>query len=144
MIGGCGSGACKWRACFPAFVSGFYCKKQEKIALNLQAHGPRRAKRDRSQMGRKMCVKRCVLGVSLAREAELKRMLAGYPVETSVKGGRHQPVRLSNKGGKHLTSSGLGVGPLHWRSCGLGRVGPHPCGSCDLYTVQLECTRYSK
>ena len=30
LIGGCGSGACKWRACFPAFISGFYCKKQEK------------------------------------------------------------------------------------------------------------------
>ena len=30
LIGGCGSGACKWRAYFPAFVSGFYCKKQEK------------------------------------------------------------------------------------------------------------------
>ena len=30
LIGGCGSGACKWRACFPAFVSSFYCKKQEK------------------------------------------------------------------------------------------------------------------
>jgi len=30
LIGGCGSGAYKWRACFPAFVSGFYCKKQEK------------------------------------------------------------------------------------------------------------------
>jgi hypothetical protein len=27
LIGGCGSGACKWRACFPAFVSSFYCKK---------------------------------------------------------------------------------------------------------------------
>ena len=84
-------------------------------------------------------MERCILGVSLAREAELKRMLAGYPVETSVKGGRHQPVRLSNEGGKHLTSSGLGVGPLRWRSRGLGRVGPHPCGSCDLYTVRLEC-----
>ena len=86
-----------------------------------------------------MRVERCVLGVSLAREAELKRMLAGYPVETFVKGGRRQPVRLSNKGGKHLTSSGPGVGPLRWRSRGLGRVGPRPCGSCDLYTVRLEC-----
>ena len=136
---GCGSGACKWRACFPAFVSGFYCKKQEKIALNLQAHGPRRAKCDRNQMGRKMCVERCILGVSLAREAELKRMLAGYSVETSVKGGRRQPVRLSNKGGKHLTSSGLGVGPLHWRSCGLRYIRPRPCRSCDLYTIRLKC-----
>ena len=59
-----------------------------------------------------MCVERCILGVSLAREAELKRMLVGYLVETSVKGKRHQPVRLSNKGGKHLISSGLDVGPL--------------------------------
>ena len=113
LIGGCGSGACKWRACFLAFVSGFYCKKQEKIALNLQAHSLRRAKRDRSQIGRKMCVERCVLGVSLTREAELKRMLAGYLVKISVKGGRHQPIKLSNKGGKHLTSSGLSVGPLY-------------------------------
>jgi len=30
LIGGCGLGACKWRACFPAFVSSFYYKKQEK------------------------------------------------------------------------------------------------------------------
>jgi hypothetical protein len=30
LIGGCGSGACKWRACFPAFISSFYYKKQEK------------------------------------------------------------------------------------------------------------------
>ena len=30
LIGGCGSGAYKWRACFPAFISSFYCKKQEK------------------------------------------------------------------------------------------------------------------
>ena len=84
-----------------------------------------------------MCVKRCVLGVSLTREAELKRMLAGYLVETSIKGGRRRPVRLSNKGGKHLTSSGLGVGLPHWRSRGLGRVGPRPYGSCGLYTMRL-------
>ena len=90
-------------------------------------------------MGKKMCVERCVLGVSLTREAEWKRMLVGYLVETSVKGGRRRPVRLSNKGGKYLMSSGLGVGPLRWRSRGLGRVGPRPCGSCDLYTVRLEC-----
>ena len=57
-----------------------------------------------------MCVERCVLGVSLIHEAELKRMLVGYLVETSVKGGRRWPVRLSNKGGKYLTSNGLGVG----------------------------------
>ena len=86
-------------------------------------------------------MERCVSGVNLAREAELKRTLAGYPVETPVKGGRRQPVRLSNKGGKHLTSSGLGVGPLRWRSRGLRRVGPRLCGNCDLYTVRLECYR---
>ena len=79
----------------------------------MQAHGLRRAKRDRSQMGRKMCVERCVLGVSLTREAEWKRMLAGYLVETSVKGGRRRPVRLSNKGGKHLIFNNLGIGPLY-------------------------------
>ena len=60
-----------------------------------------------------MCIKRCVLGISLAHKAKLKRILAKYPVETFVKGKRRQPVRLSNKGGKHLTSSGLGVGPLY-------------------------------
>ena len=57
-----------------------------------------------------MCVERCVLGISLIYKAELKRTLAGYPVGTSVRGGRRQPVRLSNKSGKYLTSSGLGVG----------------------------------
>jgi hypothetical protein len=46
------------------------------------------------------------------RKAKLKRMLAGYPVKTFMKGGRRQPVRLSNKGGKYLTSSSLGVRPL--------------------------------
>jgi len=35
LIGGCGLGACKWRAYFLAFVSCFYCKKVGKIALNL-------------------------------------------------------------------------------------------------------------
>ena len=86
-----------------------------------------------------MCVERCVLGISLTRKAELKRMLAGYPVGTSVRGGRCWPVRLSNKGGKYLMFSGLGVEPLCWRSCGLGCVGPYSCGSCDLYTVRLKC-----
>ena len=51
-----------------------------------------------AKLGEKMCVERCVSGISLAREAELKRTLAGYPVETSVKG----------------------VGPPRWRSRGLG------------------------
>ena len=62
---------------------------------------------------KKKCIKRCVLGVSLVRKAELKRMLAGYPVETFIKGRRRQPVRLSNKGKKYLMSSGLGVRPLY-------------------------------
>ena len=56
-----------------------------------------------------MYVKRYILGISLAHEAELERTLAGYLVKTSIKGGRRQPVRLSNKGKKDLTSSGLGV-----------------------------------
>ena len=60
-------------------------------------------------MCREMCIKRYILGISLTREAELERTLTGYPVETSIKGGRRQPVRLSNKGRKYLTSSGLGV-----------------------------------
>ena len=84
-----------------------------------------------------MCVERYVLGINLTREAKLKRTLAGYLVETSIKGGRHQPVRLSNKGGKYLTSSNLGVGPPYWRSRGLGHIRPRPCGSCNLYTVRL-------
>jgi hypothetical protein len=113
LISSCGLGACKWRACFLAFISSFYCKKQEKIALNLQVYSLRRAKRDRSQIERKICIERYVLGISLVCKAELKRILVGYPVETSIKGGRHQPVRLSNKSEKYLTSSGLGVGPLY-------------------------------
>ena len=60
-----------------------------------------------------MCVKKCILGISLVYKAELKRMLAGYLVEIFIKGRRRQPVRLSNKGKKYLTSSGLGVGPLY-------------------------------
>ena len=58
-------------------------------------------------------MERYILGISLIYKAELKKMLIGYLVETSIKGGRHQPVRLSNKGGKYLISSGLGVGPLY-------------------------------
>ena len=60
-----------------------------------------------------MCVKRYILGISLVYKAELKRILMGYLVETSIKGRRHQPVRLSNKGKKYLMSSGLGIGPLY-------------------------------
>jgi hypothetical protein len=45
-------------------------------------------------------------------KAKLKRILAGYPVKTFIKGGRRQPVKLSNKGRKHLMSSGLGIRPL--------------------------------
>ena len=62
---------------------------------------------------KKKCVKRCVLGISLVYKAKLKKILAGYLIETFIKGGRRQPVRLSNKGGKYLTSSSLGVGPLY-------------------------------
>ena len=60
-------------------------------------------------MGKKIYVKRYILGVSLAHKAKLKRILVGYLAKTSIKGGRYQPVRLSNKGGKHLISSGLGI-----------------------------------
>ena len=69
-------------------------------------------------MGRKKCVKkkyvkRCILGVSFIYKAELKRILAGYPVETFIKGRRRQPVKLNNKGGKYLISSSLGIRPLY-------------------------------
>ena len=60
-----------------------------------------------------MYIKRCVLGISLAHKAKLKRILVGYLVKTSIKGRRHQPIRLSNKGKKYLMSSGLGIGPLY-------------------------------
>ena len=60
-----------------------------------------------------MYVKRCVLGISLMHKAELKRILAEYPVKTFIKGGRHQPIKLSNKSGKYLISSSLGIGPLY-------------------------------
>ena len=60
-----------------------------------------------------MYIKRYVLGVSFMHKAELKRILAGYPVETFIKGRRRQPVRLNNKGEKYLISSGLGIGPLY-------------------------------
>jgi hypothetical protein len=113
LISGCGLGAYKWQTYFPAFISGFYYKKQEKIALNLQAHSLRRTKHNHSQIKRKMCVERCVLDISLTHKAKLKRMLVGYLVKTSIKGERHQPVRLSNKGRKHLISSSLGVRPLY-------------------------------
>jgi hypothetical protein len=113
LISGYGSGAYKWQTYFPAFISGFYCKKQEKIALNLQAYGLKRAKCNHSQIGRKMCVERCVLDISLTHKAELKRILVGYLVKTSIKGKRHQPVKLSNKGKKYLTSNSLGIGPLY-------------------------------
>ena len=41
-----------------------------------------------AKWGEKMCVERCILGISFIREAKLKRTLAGYPVKTSIKGGR--------------------------------------------------------
>ena len=86
-----------------------------------------------------MYIKRYVLGISLTHKAELKKTLAGYPVETSIKGGRRQPIKLSNKGGKYLTFNGLGVGLLYWRSCGLGHVRLCPYRSYNLYTVRLKC-----
>ena len=46
-------------------------------------------------------------------KAELKRMLTGYLVETSIKDRRHQPVRLSNKSRKYLMSNGLGIRPFY-------------------------------
>ena len=61
----------------------------------------------------KMCIERYISGISLARKAELKRILVGYLVKTFIKGGRRQPVRLSNKGGKYLIFSSLGVKPLY-------------------------------
>ena len=60
-----------------------------------------------------MCVKRYILGISLIHKAKLKRILAKYPVKTSIKGKRHRPIRLSNKSKKHLTSSSLGIRPLY-------------------------------
>jgi hypothetical protein len=60
-----------------------------------------------------MYVKRYILGISLAHKAELERTLMGYPVKTSIKGGRRQPVKLSNKSKKYLMSSSLGVGLLY-------------------------------
>ena len=62
-------------------------------------------------MGRKICVERYILGISLTYKAELKRMLVGYLVEIFIKGGRRRPIRLSNKGKRHLISSGLGIRP---------------------------------
>ena len=47
------------------------------------------------------------------RKAKLKKILAGYPVKTFIKGRRRQPVKLNNKSKKHLISSGLGIGPLY-------------------------------
>ena len=60
-----------------------------------------------------MCIKRYILGISLAHKAKLKRILIGYPVETFIKGRRHQPVKLSNKSRKYLISNNLGVGPFY-------------------------------
>ena len=59
-----------------------------------------------------MCIERYILGINLVYKAKLKRILAGYLVETSIKSGRYQPVKLSNKSGKYLMSSGLGIRPL--------------------------------
>ena len=64
-------------------------------------------------MCREIYIKRYILGISLAHKAELEKTLAGYPVKTSIKGGRRQPIKLNNKGGKHLTSNSLGIGLLY-------------------------------
>ena len=40
-------------------------------------------------MGKKIYIEKYILGISLARKAKLKRILVGYPVKTSIKGGRH-------------------------------------------------------
>ena len=60
-----------------------------------------------------MYIKRYILGISLTREAKLKKILVGYLVKIFIKGERHQPIKLSNKGEKYLMSSGLGVRPLY-------------------------------
>ena len=36
-----------------------------------------------------MCVKRCILGVSLTYKAKFKKILVGYLVKTFIKSGRH-------------------------------------------------------
>ena len=59
-----------------------------------------------------MCVKRYILGICLTHKAELKRILIGYPVKTSIKGRRHQPIKLSNKSKKYLMASNLGIKSL--------------------------------
>ena len=64
-------------------------------------------------MGKKKCVKRYILGISLIYKAKLKRILVGYLVKTSIKGRRHQPIKLSNKGRKYLISNSLGIGLLY-------------------------------
>ena len=66
-----------------------------------------------AKWGEKIYIERCVLGISLIYKTKLKKILAGYPVGTFVRGGRRQPIRLSNKGGKYLIFSSLGVRPLY-------------------------------
>ena len=79
----------------------------------MQAYGLRKVKYNHSQIKKKKCIERYVLGISFIYKAKLKRILAEYSVKTSIKGGRRQPIRLSNKSRKYLISSGLGVGPLY-------------------------------
>jgi hypothetical protein len=64
-------------------------------------------------MYKEIYIKRYILGISLTHKAKLKRILVGYPVKTSIKGGRCQPIKLSNKSRKYLISSGLGIRPLY-------------------------------
>ena len=66
-------------------------------------------KRDRSQIGRKIYIKRYILGISLIYKAKLKKMLIEYLVKTFIKNGRCWPVRLNNKSKKYLISNSLGV-----------------------------------
>ena len=44
-----------------------------------------------------MCIKRCILGISFAHKAKLERILAGYLVKTSIKGGRRHVTDLINR-----------------------------------------------
>ena len=64
-------------------------------------------------MGRKIYIKRYILGISLIRETKLKKILIGYLVKISIKDKRHQPIKLSNKSGKHLIFNSLGIRPLY-------------------------------
>ena len=40
-------------------------------------------------MGKKIYIKRYILGINLIYKAKLKKILVGYLVKTFIKGGRH-------------------------------------------------------